>query len=146
MTAYRMSQYMVVLGGDGSFEVLPSFLRIGFGRYQWQLFILSGLGWMADSKNEYSFALSPPRSHPIKDLWLQGLAVVLPQVQQELLPVRAEFATLALYIGLVLGATTWGSLADLIGRRVSFNVSIFCATGSVSSFSCLNHCYSWVLT
>lgn len=25
--------------------------RIGFGRYQWQLFILSGLGWLADSKS-----------------------------------------------------------------------------------------------
>ncbi|KAL9714526.1 hypothetical protein Ac2012v2_002840 [Leucoagaricus gongylophorus] len=83
--------------------------EIGFGRYQWQLFILTGLGWMADN------------------LWLQGLAVVLPQVQQELLPARAEFATLALYVGLVLGATTWGSLADLIGRRLSFNITLFLA-------------------
>ena len=24
--------------------------RIGFGRYQWQLFCLSGLGWLADSE------------------------------------------------------------------------------------------------
>jgi len=52
---------------------------------------------------------------------------VLPQVQQELLPTRAEFVTL--YVGLVLGATTWGSLADLIGRRLSFNVSTFRAIG-----------------
>ena len=63
MTAYRMSQYMVVLGGDGSFEVLPSFLRIGFGRYQWQLFILSGLGWMADSKNIHSYWPYHPLAH-----------------------------------------------------------------------------------
>jgi len=73
MTAYRMSQYMVVHGGYGSFEALPSFLRIGFGRYQWQLFILSGLGWMADSKNEYSFASSPSRSHPIKTYGCKAL-------------------------------------------------------------------------
>ncbi|EKM77975.1 hypothetical protein AGABI1DRAFT_129759 [Agaricus bisporus var. burnettii JB137-S8] len=79
--------------------------EIGFGRYQLQLFILTGLGWFADN------------------LWLQGVAVVLPQVQQELLPTRVEFATLALYVGLILGATTWGSLADLIGRRLSFNVT-----------------------
>lgn len=25
--------------------------EIGFGRYQWQLFILSGLGWTADSEH-----------------------------------------------------------------------------------------------
>jgi len=24
--------------------------RIGFGRYQWQLFVLCGLGWLADSE------------------------------------------------------------------------------------------------
>lgn len=83
--------------------------EIGFGRYQWQLFILTGLGWLADN------------------LWLQGVAVVLPQVQQELLPSRVEFATLALYVGLILGATTWGSLADLIGRRLSFNITLFIA-------------------
>jgi MFS family permease len=58
------------------------------------------------------------------DLWLQGVAVVLPQIQQELLPSRVEFATLSLYVGLILGATIWGSLADLIGRRLSFNVSV----------------------
>ncbi|KXN83796.1 hypothetical protein AN958_01073 [Leucoagaricus sp. SymC.cos] len=79
--------------------------EIGFGRYQVQLFILTGVGWLADN------------------LWLQGVAVVLPQVQQELLPSRVEFVTLALYVGLILGATMWGSLADLVGRRLSFNVS-----------------------
>ena len=127
MTAYRTSQYTIACGGGGSFGALPSFVRIGFGRYQWQLFILTGLGWMADSRNSN---VSPfLHLHYVTDLWLQGLAVVLPQVQQELLPARAEFATLALYVGLVLGATTWGSLADLIGRRLSFNVSTFRAIG-----------------
>lgn len=32
--------------------------RIGFGRYQWQLFILSGLGWLADSETAI-----PPLEH-----------------------------------------------------------------------------------
>lgn len=56
------------------------------------------------------------------DIWLQAVAIVLPQVQQELNPVRVEFSSLALYAGLILGAYTWGILADLIGRRLSFNV------------------------
>jgi MFS family permease len=56
------------------------------------------------------------------DMWLQGIAVVLPQVQQELNPIRIEYSTLALYVGLILGATTWGVMADLVGRRLSFNV------------------------
>lgn len=96
--------------------------RIGFGRYQYQLFILTGLGWMADSTYLRSnVGMSSVLSYLV-DIWLQGVAVVLPQVQQELLPVRVEFATLALYVGLILGATTWGVMADLIGRKLSFNV------------------------
>jgi MFS family permease len=55
-------------------------------------------------------------------MWFQGLAVALPQVQQELNPVRVEYAVLAEFAGLIVGATTWGILADVIGRRLSFNV------------------------
>ncbi|KAF8896637.1 major facilitator superfamily domain-containing protein [Infundibulicybe gibba] len=83
--------------------------EIGFGRYQVQLFLLTGLGWMADN------------------IWLQGVAVVLPQMQQELNPIRVEFSTLALYVGLILGAMVWGVMADLIGRRLSFNITLFIA-------------------
>ncbi|KAF8556497.1 MFS general substrate transporter [Imleria badia] len=81
--------------------------EIGFGRYQWQLFCLSGLGWLADN------------------LWLQGLAVVLPQVQQELNPKYVEYAVLAEFAGMIVGATLWGVLADIIGRKVSFNATLF---------------------
>ncbi|KAL1740355.1 major facilitator superfamily domain-containing protein [Schizophyllum fasciatum] len=83
--------------------------EIGFGRYQLELFILTGLGWMADN------------------IWLQGIAVVLGQVQQELNPKRIEFATLSLYVGLIIGASTWGVLADVIGRKLSFNITLFLA-------------------
>ncbi|KAG2136895.1 hypothetical protein BD769DRAFT_1385246 [Suillus cothurnatus] len=55
------------------------------------------------------------------NLWLQGLAIVLPQVQQELDPVRVEYTVLAEFAGLTVGASTWGIMADLIGRRLSFN-------------------------
>ncbi|KAA1467200.1 MFS general substrate transporter [Dentipellis sp. KUC8613] len=83
--------------------------EIGFGRYQVQLFILTGLGWMADN------------------IWLQGVAIILPSIQQELNPVRVEYATLALFIGLIVGATCWGILADVVGRKLSFNITLFIA-------------------
>ncbi|EEB98176.1 hypothetical protein MPER_02362, partial [Moniliophthora perniciosa FA553] len=57
-------------------------------------------------------------------IWLQGVAIILPQIQVELQPTRVEYTTLALYVGLILGATTWGILADLIGRRLSFNITL----------------------
>ncbi|KAG1757911.1 major facilitator superfamily domain-containing protein [Suillus lakei] len=83
--------------------------EIGFGRYQQQLFVMTGLGWLADN------------------LWMQGLSISLAQVQQELNPVRIEYAFLAVSVGLIVGATTWGIMADLIGRKISFNMTLFLA-------------------
>ncbi|KAI3604645.1 sugar transporter [Moniliophthora roreri] len=99
--------------------------EVGFGRYQFQLFLLTGLGWAADN------------------IWLQGVAIILPQIQRELQPTRVEYTTLALYVGLILGATTWGILADLIGRRLSFNITLFIAgvfgvcAGAANNFTTL---------
>ncbi|KAH8835122.1 MFS general substrate transporter [Flagelloscypha sp. PMI_526] len=96
---------------------------IGWGAYQWQLFILTGLGWAADN------------------FWLQGVAIILPQIQKELNPTRVEYATLSLYVGLILGASVWGVLCDLIGRRLSFNITLFIAgvfgisAGAASDFT-----------
>ncbi|KAL5485054.1 hypothetical protein ACEPAI_7696 [Sanghuangporus weigelae] len=90
--------------------------EIGFGRYQWELFILTGFGWLADN------------------LWLQGVAVILPQVQVDLDPPRVEYITLSLYVGLIIGATTWGSLADVIGRKVSWQITLFlCGTFGIAA-------------
>ncbi|KAH8119185.1 MFS general substrate transporter [Phellopilus nigrolimitatus] len=83
--------------------------EIGFGRFQWELFILSGFGWMADN------------------IWLQGVAVILPQIQEDLNPSRVEYVTLSLYVGLIIGATVWGSLADVIGRKLSWQITLFLA-------------------
>ncbi|KAJ8583629.1 MFS general substrate transporter [Rhizopogon salebrosus TDB-379] len=99
--------------------------EIRFGRYQWQLFILTGLGWLADS--EMKVARAYVTCLWSLDMWFQGLAVALPQVQQELNPVRVEYAVLAEFAGLIVGATTWGILADVIGRRLSFNITLFLA-------------------
>ncbi|THH08091.1 hypothetical protein EW145_g2935 [Phellinidium pouzarii] len=89
--------------------------EIGFGRYQWELFILSGLGWMADN------------------LWLQAVAVILPQVEEDLNPSRVEYATLSLNVGLIFGATIWGCLADVIGRKPSWQFTLFIAHTSFGS-------------
>ncbi|KAL5528278.1 hypothetical protein ACEPAF_7414 [Sanghuangporus sanghuang] len=90
--------------------------EIGFGRYQWELFILTGFGWLADN------------------LWLQGVAVILPQVQVDLVPPRVEYITLSLYVGLIIGATTWGSLADVIGRKISWQITLFiCGTFGIAA-------------
>ena len=81
----------------------------GMGKYQWKLFVLCGFGWAADN------------------LWLQGVAIILPQVGKEFQPAHQTFLTLALYIGLIIGAAFWGIGADLMGRQLAFNLTLFIA-------------------
>lgn len=80
--------------------------HIGMGRFQWALFLLSGFGWFVDN------------------LWLQGVAIILPAVQREFGVVHVQWMTFALYIGLIIGAAGWGILADIIGRRLAFNATL----------------------
>ncbi|TQB74715.1 hypothetical protein MPDQ_004366 [Monascus purpureus] len=84
---------------------------IGMGRYQWELFVLCGFGWLADN------------------LWLQGVALTLTQVAIEfgVSQTRVRFTTCALFLGLCLGASFWGIVSDVVGRRLAFNTTLFLA-------------------
>jgi hypothetical protein len=84
---------------------------IGMGRYQWQLFVLCGFGWMADN------------------LWLQGVALTLPRLSAEfgIDSNYVRYTTLALFIGLCLGASFWGIASDIVGRRLAFNFTLLVA-------------------
>ncbi|KAI7548969.1 MFS general substrate transporter [Hortaea werneckii] len=84
---------------------------IGMGRYQWELFILCGFGWLADN------------------LWLQGVALTLPQLSAEfgVGGDQVRYTTLALFTGLCIGASFWGIMSDVVGRRLAFNGTLFLA-------------------
>ena len=84
---------------------------IGMGRYQWELFILCGFGWLADN------------------MWLQGVALTLPQLTAEFGPseTRVRYTTCATFVGLCLGASFWGVASDVVGRRLAFNFTLFIA-------------------
>lgn len=88
--------------------------EIGMGRYQWSLFFLCGMGWLADN------------------IWLQGVAIILPQVQTEFLndatgSHKISIMTISLYCGLIVGALGWGLASDVIGRRLAFNLTLLIA-------------------
>lgn len=84
---------------------------IGMGRYQWQLFVLCGFGWLADN------------------LWLQGVALTLTKLSPEfgVDSNQIRYTTLALFVGLCLGASFWGIMSDVVGRRLAFNATLFIA-------------------
>lgn len=66
---------------------------IGMGRYQYAILILSGLGWAADN------------------MWLQGVAIVLPRVQDEwgISDRWIGLVSSSTFAGMMIGAIAWGS-------------------------------------
>ncbi|KAJ4294305.1 hypothetical protein N0V90_007995 [Kalmusia sp. IMI 367209] len=84
---------------------------MGMGRYQWQLFVLCGCGWLADN------------------LWLQGVALTLPSISAEFGVSENEvrYTTLSLFLGLCIGASFWGVASDVVGRRLAFNFTLMFA-------------------
>ncbi|KAI4622920.1 uncharacterized protein J4E87_006013 [Alternaria ethzedia] len=84
---------------------------MGMGRYQWSIWALCGFGYMIDL------------------MWAQAFGLVLSPIQQELgfgADQTGKLST-AFSIGLTAGAFVWGVLVDLIGRKVSFNLTVFIA-------------------
>ncbi|GAB7356529.1 hypothetical protein MBLNU459_g7274t1 [Dothideomycetes sp. NU459] len=84
---------------------------MGMGKYQWELFVLCGFGWLADN------------------LWLQGVALTLDPIAAEFNvdPNRVRYTTLSLFVGLCIGASFWGIASDVIGRRLAFNTTLLLA-------------------
>ncbi|EIW56752.1 MFS general substrate transporter [Trametes versicolor FP-101664 SS1] len=82
--------------------------EIGMGKYQWGLFAVAGFGWFADS------------------VWpLLGGLILSPVVNE--FHFNGPFLSLALNIGLFVGAVFWGLGCDVWGRRWSFNITLFLA-------------------
>jgi MFS family permease len=47
------------------------------------------------------------------------------QAVLEFQPSYEKGLTIALYIGMLVGALFWGFFADIIGRKIAFNISLF---------------------
>ncbi|ORX35168.1 major facilitator superfamily domain-containing protein [Kockovaella imperatae] len=81
--------------------------EIGMGRFQYELFFTAGFGWFADN------------------IWLQGISILNPSIGNEF---RGQPGvgniSLALYAGLILGATFWGCSCDIVGRKIAWNCTL----------------------
>ncbi|OJJ54785.1 hypothetical protein ASPSYDRAFT_210462 [Aspergillus sydowii CBS 593.65] len=104
---------VVVSGHDSIYDRKAKIINraiqdIGMGRYQWGLFVLCGFGWIADN------------------LWLQGVALTLTPLANEfgISGNDSRFATCALFVGLIVGASFWGIASDIVGRRPAFNCTL----------------------
>ncbi|KAF2485868.1 major facilitator superfamily domain-containing protein [Neohortaea acidophila] len=89
--------------------------EIGYTRYQLKLFFLNGFGYAVDS------------------LILLLQSIVAPYAYPELNPGGWAYGmTVAVYVGMLIGALFWGLSADIIGRKYAFNFSLL-----ISSVFCI---------
>lgn len=80
----------------------------GFGRYQMQIWVLCGFGYMLDL------------------LWAQAFGLILEPLKQELGFKGNESGNISVAFssGLTAGAFFWGVLVDIIGRKWAFNLTV----------------------
>ena len=103
---------MDIIEVDENVHVINNFLdRVGMGRYQWQLWVLCGFGWIADQ------------------MLVQMLAIIQPRVQAEfnIDGYHVGGITASYFAGLAVGATFWGYGADIWGRKLAFNLTLLTA-------------------
>ncbi|KAK5747414.1 Filamentous Growth Regulator [Elasticomyces elasticus] len=106
--------------------------EIGMTGYQWKLFVLNGFGYAVDS------------------LMLLIQSIIATYAAYEFNPSFKYGLTIAVYVGMLVGALFWGLSADVIGRKYAFNYSllisaVFCIVAGASPnwvvlglFTCLS--------
>nr|POE51668.1 putative mfs-type transporter pb1e7.08c [Quercus suber] len=93
--------------------------EIGMTPYTWKLFVLNGFGYAVDS------------------LILLIQSIIAMNAGYEFNPGFPYGLTIAVYVGMLVGALFWGLSADVIGRKYAFNISlllssIFCIVAGAS--------------
>ncbi|KAM9899425.1 hypothetical protein OXX79_005730 [Metschnikowia pulcherrima] len=95
--------------------------EIGFTWYHAKLFMLAGFGYSVDSQ-------------------LDAIQSSVKVVVDRQFGIDFPVATQIFYVGLLVGAAFWGFSADIIGRKLAFNLSLLLAavfgliTGGMSSY------------
>ncbi|KAG9589791.1 MFS general substrate transporter, partial [Aureobasidium melanogenum] len=80
--------------------------EIGFTGYHWKLFVLNGFGYAVDS------------------LLLLVQGNIASYAAKEFQPSFPKGLTIAVYVGMLVGALFWGLSADVVGRKFAFNFSL----------------------
>ncbi|KAI9801584.1 MAG: hypothetical protein M1825_003263 [Sarcosagium campestre] len=90
--------------------------EIGLTPYHWKLFCLNGFGYAVDSML----------------IVLQGITQPMIELEYKNPHPKIKGISMASAIGLLAGALFWGFSADIIGRKIAFNATLFiCAISTI---------------
>ncbi len=95
--------------------------QVGYGRFQRRLLVICGLGWAADAM----------------EVLLVSFALPAMSAEWSLTAAQKGLLATSIFIGMLVGAVFWGRLADRIGRRAGFvlTIAIDSAFGLASAFA-----------
>ncbi|KAL3461017.1 major facilitator superfamily domain-containing protein [Aspergillus heterothallicus] len=96
---------------EGKVQLLnKALLDLGMGKYQWCLFLMTGVGWFLDS------------------FWITSFAIINPSASNEAMFFfsgdRATYLPVSLFVGLTAGAAAWPWMSDTLGRKWIFTSTI----------------------
>jgi putative MFS transporter len=94
---------------------------VGYGSFQRRLLVICGLGWAADAM----------------EVLLVSFAMPLMAAEWSLSKAQTGLLATAIFIGMLVGALFWGRLADKIGRRICFvlTIAFYSLFGALSALS-----------
>ncbi|KAJ5140887.1 hypothetical protein N7448_004295 [Penicillium atrosanguineum] len=85
-------------------------LDVGMGRYQWLLFLMTGVGWFLDSFWMMSFSVIAPSAGNEAQFFFTGN--------------NDDYLFISLFVGLTVGGTLWPMMSDTLGRKWMFTSTI----------------------
>lgn len=101
--------------------------KVGYGRFQRKLLAICGLGWAADAM----------------EVLLVSFAMPSMAAEWSLSKGQTALLQTAIFIGMILGALVWGRLADRIGRKIGFmlTIAVYSLFGALSALSPSFQCF-----
>ena len=100
---------------------------VGYGTFQRKLLFICGLGWAADAM----------------EVLLVSFAMPSMSAEWSLSKAQTSFLATAIFLGMLVGALFWGRLADRIGRKLCFvlTIAVYSLFGGLSALSPSFECF-----
>ncbi|KAJ4844503.1 Organic cation/carnitine transporter 7 [Turnera subulata] len=120
-SAFIVSDSLEMADGGSKYTVDDALLTMGFGKFQFFVLLYAGMGWISEAMEMMILSFIGPA---VKIEW-------------SLTSNQESAITTVVFVGMLVGAYSWGAVSDKFGRRKGFLVTaiITSAAGFMSAFA-----------